>query len=85
MDKIRDMLEELLPDKTDQERDDILWHCTAYPFAGTEDEGLSLYREQLEECLRERPDDPMGYSSEKMAAAWERGREERERILEQEK
>jgi hypothetical protein len=83
MGKIRDMLEELLPDKTDKERDDILWSCTAYPCAGTEDEGLALYREQLEECLRERPDNPMGYASDKMAAAWERGREERERLEQQ--
>ena len=79
MGKIRDLLEELLPDKTDKERDGILWGCTAYPFAGTEDEGVALYREQIEECMRERPDDPIGYASDQMEVAWEKGRAEREK------
>lgn len=79
MSTIRDMLEELLPDKTDKEKDDILWSCTCYPFMGNDDEALAKYREQLEECLKGRPDDPMGYASEKMEEAWERGREEREK------
>ena len=80
MSTIRNLLEELLPDKTNKERDDILWSCTCYPFMGNDEEALAKYREQLEECLRERPDNPMGYASDQMAAAWERGREERERL-----
>lgn len=79
MGNIRDMLEELLPDKTDEERDDILWNCTAYPAAGTDDKGVAMYRKQIEECMRERPDNPMQYASDQMDAAWEKGREKRER------
>ncbi len=78
MGKMGDMLREILPDKTDEFRDRVLWACTAYPFNGTGDEGIALYRKQIEECLRERPDDPIGYASAKMDAAWEKGRAERE-------
>ncbi len=77
MSKMGDMLIETLPDKTEEERDNILWNCTAYPAAGSEDEGIAMYREQIEECMRESPDNPMKYASDQMDAAWEKGRRER--------
>ena len=78
MDPIISMLEELLPDKSPEERQELLWCCTCFPFAGGDEAALKRYREQLDECLRERPDDPMSWAldqTDKAFSEWKKSRE----------
>lgn len=64
MDPINEMLEELFPDASLTYRMTALWACSSFPFYGKDAKGVKTYREQIEECIRARPDDPIGYASE---------------------
>ena len=66
MDVIKEMLGELLPDASLAYRMNVLWECTCFPLGGKTDKALEKYREQVEECIKARPDDPIGYAHEEM-------------------
>lgn len=64
MDLINEMLEELFPDASLTYRMTVLWACSSFPFYGKDAKDVKTYREQIEQCLQARPDDPIGYASE---------------------
>ncbi len=59
------MLEKILPGKGDEFRERVLWCCSAFPTLGVGYRATRQYRYQIEECLRERPKDPVGWAAEK--------------------
>ena len=72
---LQDMLNRVLPDRTQEEQDSLLWSITAYPFNGLGIEDIKMYEDQILKALAARPDDPRGWAEEQMSAAMDRARE----------
>ena len=64
-----DMPKRVLPDKTEEERVDLLWSITAYPFNGVGIEDIKLYEKQILEAREAKPEDPRGWAAEQMEKA----------------
>lgn len=76
---LQDMLDRVLPDRSNLERTDLLWSCTAYPFNGVGVEDIKLYERQLKEALEANPDDPVAWAGEQMEKDMDRAMAEHER------
>lgn len=78
MNKLHQMLDELFPDKDDEYKNNMLWNCCCYPFMGTDDEAIALYREQIEKCVKGNPENPSKFASDEMSRIWEETRPKRD-------